>query len=63
MTTPLDPLRANQALVKNLLGLLVMLAAIAAVVVTAWATDWRLGVVAIAAPTGYGGYLLATSEN
>jgi hypothetical protein len=49
--------------VKNLVGLLLLLVAVAGVGAAAWATDWRLGLATLSAGVGSVGWLLATSEN
>lgn len=62
MTTTPRSFQINVLVVKNLLGLLLLIACVAGVAVAAWAADWRLGLAAVSAALGYPGWLLATSE-
>lgn len=48
---------------KNLVGLVLLIAAVAGVGTAAWATDWRLGLATFSTGVGFVGWLLATSEN
>ena len=52
----------NWLLVKNLAGLLLMVAAAAGVLTAAWCTDPLLGVGVTSIPVGFAGWRLATSE-
>jgi len=62
VTTAPHTFSINLLVVKNILGLLLLIAAVSGVVVAAWAVDWRLGLAVVSAPFGYPGWVLATSE-
>lgn len=61
---PATVVEANQQrlLVKNLLGLALLVLCGAGLVTLAYLTDWRLGTAALLAAGGVWGYVLATSE-
>lgn len=62
-TAPLNPLRDNWPVVKNLLGLLLLVAAGVGLVFTAWDLDWHLGAALLSAGVGYAGWVAATSDS
>lgn len=53
---------ARRALVKNLLGLLLLVAAAGGLAAVAYCVDWRLGAAVTCVAVGGVGFLLATSE-
>lgn len=61
-TEPVNPVRINPAVVKNVAGLLLLVVAAVLIGLPAWAVDWKFGMALSAVPVGYAGWSLATSE-